>query len=64
MDIIKLNGAFPANLLDVGGGASKEKVRAGRCGNPPGKSLVFVTQTIGLIPVDLICLRPSGPEVP
>ncbi|HKX80088.1 MAG TPA: ADP-forming succinate--CoA ligase subunit beta [Novosphingobium sp.] len=26
MDIIKLNGAFPANFLDVGGGASKEKV--------------------------------------
>ncbi|MXO60588.1 ADP-forming succinate--CoA ligase subunit beta [Altererythrobacter salegens] len=28
MDIIKLNGAFPANFLDVGGGASKEKVSA------------------------------------
>jgi len=28
MDIIKLNGAFPANFLDVGGGASKEKVNA------------------------------------
>ena len=28
MDIIKLNGAFPANFLDVGGGASKEKVAA------------------------------------
>ena len=26
MDIIKLNGAFPANFLDVGGGADKEKV--------------------------------------
>ncbi|QJU57192.1 ADP-forming succinate--CoA ligase subunit beta [Sphingomonas sp. AP4-R1] len=26
MDIIKLNGAFPANFLDVGGGANKEKV--------------------------------------
>jgi succinyl-CoA synthetase beta subunit len=26
MDIIKLNGAFPANFLDVGGGASREKV--------------------------------------
>jgi succinyl-CoA synthetase beta subunit len=26
MDIIKLNGEFPANFLDVGGGASKEKV--------------------------------------
>ena len=26
MDIIKLNGAFPANYLDVDGGASKEKV--------------------------------------
>ena len=26
MDIIKLHGAFPANFLDVGGGASKEKV--------------------------------------
>ncbi|MDR7100852.1 ADP-forming succinate--CoA ligase subunit beta [Croceicoccus sp. BE223] len=26
MDIIKLNGAFPANFLDVGGGATKEKV--------------------------------------
>src|SRR3954469_20751436 len=26
MDIIKLNGAFPANFCDVGGGASKEKV--------------------------------------
>jgi succinyl-CoA synthetase beta subunit len=26
MDIIKLNGAEPANFLDVGGGASKEKV--------------------------------------
>ncbi|MEL6238314.1 MAG: succinate--CoA ligase subunit beta, partial [Pseudomonadota bacterium] len=28
MDIIKLNGAFPANFLDVGGGASTEKVTA------------------------------------
>jgi succinyl-CoA synthetase beta subunit len=28
MDIIKLNGAFPANFCDVGGGASKEKVTA------------------------------------
>jgi succinyl-CoA synthetase beta subunit len=28
MDIIKLNGAFPANFLDVGGGASREKVTA------------------------------------
>ncbi len=28
MDIIKLNGAFPANFLDVGGGATKEKVTA------------------------------------
>ena len=26
MDIIKLNGSSPANFLDVGGGASKEKV--------------------------------------
>jgi len=26
MDIIKLNGMFPANFLDVGGGASREKV--------------------------------------
>ncbi|APE27583.1 ADP-forming succinate--CoA ligase subunit beta [Aurantiacibacter gangjinensis] len=26
MDIIKLNGAFPANFLDVGGGATTEKV--------------------------------------
>jgi succinyl-CoA synthetase beta subunit len=28
MDIIKLNGAFPANFCDVGGGASREKVAA------------------------------------
>jgi succinyl-CoA synthetase beta subunit len=28
MDIIKLNGMEPANFLDVGGGASKEKVQA------------------------------------
>ncbi len=28
MDIIKLNGEFPANFLDVGGGATKEKVTA------------------------------------
>src|SRR6188472_1285638 len=28
MDIIKLNGAFPANFCDVGGGANKEKVAA------------------------------------
>jgi len=28
MDIIKLHGAFPANFLDVGGGANKEKVTA------------------------------------
>ena len=26
MDIIKLNGAFPANFCDVGGGATAEKV--------------------------------------
>jgi succinyl-CoA synthetase beta subunit len=29
MDIIKLYGSEPANFLDVGGGASKEKVAAG-----------------------------------
>lgn len=29
MDIIKYNGGKPANFLDVGGGASKEKVAAG-----------------------------------
>lgn len=28
LDIIKLHGAMPANFLDVGGGASKEKVTA------------------------------------
>jgi len=28
MDIIKLNGEFPANFLDVGGGATTEKVTA------------------------------------
>ena len=28
MDIIKLNGMFPANFLDVGGGANTEKVTA------------------------------------
>ncbi len=28
MDIIKLNGEFPANFLDVGGGANREKVTA------------------------------------
>ena len=28
MDIIKLNGMFPANFLDVGGGATTEKVTA------------------------------------
>ena len=28
MDIIKLNGLFPANFLDVGGGATTEKVTA------------------------------------
>ena len=28
MDIIKLYGEEPANFLDVGGGASKEKVSA------------------------------------
>ncbi|HEX4923367.1 MAG TPA: succinate--CoA ligase subunit beta, partial [Bdellovibrionales bacterium] len=28
MDIIKLHGAEPANFLDVGGGANKEKVTA------------------------------------
>jgi len=28
MDIIKLHGQEPANFLDVGGGASKEKVSA------------------------------------
>ena len=28
MDIIKLNGMFPANILDVGGGATTEKVTA------------------------------------
>jgi succinyl-CoA synthetase beta subunit len=28
MDIIKLHGMFPANFLDVGGGANKEKVTA------------------------------------
>ena len=29
MDIIKLYGAEPANFLDVGGGASKERVDRG-----------------------------------
>ncbi len=32
MDIIKLYGSEPANFLDVGGGASKEKVA------PPSRS--------------------------
>ncbi len=36
MDIIKLNGAFPANFLDVGGGASKEKGHRGVQDHPLG----------------------------
>ena len=28
MDVIKLHGGEPANFLDVGGGATKEKVEA------------------------------------
>jgi succinyl-CoA synthetase beta subunit len=35
MDIIKLYGAEPANFLDVGGGASKEKVRRRSRSSPP-----------------------------
>ena len=27
MDIIKLNGSEPANFLDVGGGATRKKLR-------------------------------------
>jgi len=35
MDIIKLYGEAPANFLDVGGGASKEKVTAASRSSPP-----------------------------
>ena len=47
MDIIKLYGSEPANFLDVGGGATKEKVTAGlqdhrqrsQCEGHPGQHL-------------------------
>lgn len=29
MDVIKMNGGFPANFLDVGGSATKEAVTEG-----------------------------------
>ena len=35
MDIVKLFGSEPANFLDVGGGASKEKVRPPSRSSPP-----------------------------
>ena len=35
MDIIKLYGAEPANFLDVGGGATKDKVAEAFGSSPP-----------------------------
>ncbi|GAC1411242.1 MAG: ADP-forming succinate--CoA ligase subunit beta [Novosphingobium sp.] len=65
MDIIKLNGAFPANFLDVGGGANKEKVTAAfkiilkafvtcSCVAPPPTSRKFAGATPSFAPTCLM----------
>ena len=58
MDIIKLNGAFPANFLDVGGGASKEQVVAAFkiiLGDPNVKG-IFVNIFGGIMDCNVIAM--------
>ena len=56
MDIIKYFGASPANFLDVGGGASKEKVTAAFkiLTSDPGVKGIFVNIFGGIMKCDVI----------
>ncbi|MCP5431990.1 MAG: ADP-forming succinate--CoA ligase subunit beta [Alphaproteobacteria bacterium] len=72
MDIIKLYGAEPANFLDVGGGASKEKVTAA-CKiilNDPNVKGILVNIFGGIMRCDIIAegvvaaVRELGIKVP
>src|SRR5258707_3752995 len=59
MDIIKLEGAEPANFLDVGGGASKEKVTAAFkiILNDPAVKGILVNIFGGIMRCDIIADR-------
>ena len=56
MDIIKLNGAEPANFLDVGGGATKEKVTEAFkiILSDPGVKAILVNIFGGIMRCDII----------
>jgi succinyl-CoA synthetase beta subunit len=55
MDIIKLNGMFPANFLDVGGGAATEKVTAAsRSSSDPAVKGILVNIFGGIMKCDVI----------
>jgi succinyl-CoA synthetase beta subunit len=56
MDIIKLYGAEPANFLDVGGGASKEKVTAAFkiITSDPAVKGILINIFVGIMRCDII----------
>ena len=62
MDIIKLHGADPANFLDVGGGASKEKVQAAFkiILNDPAVKGILVNIFGGIMRCDIIAEGVAG----
>ncbi len=72
MDTIKLYGAEPANFLDVGGGATAEKVAAafGIITNDPAVKAIFVNIFGGIMKCDVIAegvitaVRETGLAVP
>jgi len=72
MDTIKLYGGEPANFLDVGGGATPEKVKAAFAiiTSDPGVQAIFVNIFGGIMKCDTIAegvisaVRETGLEVP
>ena len=72
MDIIKLEGGEPANFLDVGGGATAEKVTAAFkiITSDPGVKAIFVNIFGGIMKCDVIAqgvitaVQQTGLKVP
>jgi len=72
MDTIKLHGGEPANFLDVGGGATTEKVKAAFSiiTSDPGVQAIFVNIFGGIMKCDTIAegviaaVRETGLQVP
>jgi len=72
MDTIKLHGGEPANFLDVGGGATAEKVKAAFqiITRDPGVKAIFVNIFGGIMKCDVIAtgvvqaVQETGLEVP